>query len=968
MSFHAYRTKPFEHTHENRAFNDLYVLLEQRYAKETEPVYLLGNVYANNTEIDAVVLKCNAVIVIDFKNYGGEIHFSENGVWKADDVPVKGGAQVNPYLQLRANRLEMLEYLKDITFSMNPKNHVVCLCLFQQNIQFDIQTLPPKIKPWFHVQDYRNAIRNIDEITNKNTRFTEQDLNLIIKKLEIPAYRLEGRAAEVRFADGDSEAVSEAAVVLNNTQSQALKNIRMWLDDEASKVFFLKGADNTGTIKILQTLQQKNTDTRCLARNMRTKERYENNGINNVDSIYQFLYGNRKIDTENLKETYQVKYKEIYDFLHQTNIDGTPKKQPLIVILDGHLFADEHYESDFTVYGSGWLVRDLLRALSVRKVNPSEEEINVLENKRNEEETVDFSDFPKILIIGDPYQLLRGGKRNNLVYGSIFAENKISSEAFELNAQDREAGSYAEMLDFQKPLIEQIKTERFLRLPRPQQGVIRQIQKGEKTDEIIDRLLHFPREAAILCGKNEQAAKTNLAIRKKYLQAESAMALVCGDIVELLNKSVDEKRNAIEGGYVDLYPHRFYKVMDAGRYFEQSISLKGRDYPTVVRFGVADICDENEQEYKILYLPEALSGAELTADQKIALRIFAEQDVKQHNPEIRHLEQKADRLKAERDSLEKDSEEYKEKDNEYQDVNKNYREQLVKAVLENRYMNAARLKFAYAMTVHRAMQGEPLHTVILDASAAHDTETPATDSYFRFIYSTTTVAAESLLLLNYHELNEWSKTEWNIKSAVVAPFTAQKRFHFLQSRQPTDFERNMPFPTGFHPHTPQQWALLLAVNDILADSGWHIDNITQHQYKERYVFSHSDGIIELDFNYNGKFEVNVEASKVVRGNDELVLQLLDLLRASQPEFQNNIQEAYSVFKDRAVEKGWQIYSIYESNFKLHVVLQTMNEKVGLELNIPNDSKKGLISSVQVKKADSQKILDKFIGDFCDGTE
>ena len=55
MSFHAYRTKPFEHTHENRAFNDLYVLLEQRYAKETEPVYLLGNVYANNTEIDAVV-------------------------------------------------------------------------------------------------------------------------------------------------------------------------------------------------------------------------------------------------------------------------------------------------------------------------------------------------------------------------------------------------------------------------------------------------------------------------------------------------------------------------------------------------------------------------------------------------------------------------------------------------------------------------------------------------------------------------------------------------------------------------------------------------------------------------------------------------------------------------------------------------------------------------------------------------
>ena len=66
MTFKAYRAAPFNHTHENHAFDYLHDLLEAHWVEQDEPLRLLGNFYVDGKEIDALVIKRNAIIVIDF--------------------------------------------------------------------------------------------------------------------------------------------------------------------------------------------------------------------------------------------------------------------------------------------------------------------------------------------------------------------------------------------------------------------------------------------------------------------------------------------------------------------------------------------------------------------------------------------------------------------------------------------------------------------------------------------------------------------------------------------------------------------------------------------------------------------------------------------------------------------------------------------------------------------------------------
>jgi len=136
MTFKAFRGSAFDHSHENKAFNDLHDLLQQHWFEQDEPLYLFGNFFVGGKDLDGLVVKRNAIIVIDFKNYGGEVKFSENNRWTCDGVPVKGGNSINPYQQLRANKFDLLEYIKSdrVSLRSDPNlGHIAALTLFHRN-------------------------------------------------------------------------------------------------------------------------------------------------------------------------------------------------------------------------------------------------------------------------------------------------------------------------------------------------------------------------------------------------------------------------------------------------------------------------------------------------------------------------------------------------------------------------------------------------------------------------------------------------------------------------------------------------------------------------------------------------------------------------------------------------------------------------------------------------------------------
>jgi hypothetical protein len=930
MTFKAYRSGQFEHAHENIAFNHLHDLLERQWRDQDEPLYLFGNFFAGGTEFDALILKRNAVIVIDLKDYGGNLVFSENGRWKIDGTVVRGGTQTNPYQQIRTNKFRLLDYFKEyLDFQSAPNlGHIAGLCLFHQAIDFDASSLPQNISRWFHITDMRSVIRSTDAIVSSGISFSNRDLEAIISKLDVPVFHPDGRPVETLQPIYDDEE-SAMPSMLNGEQTRSYVAIHDWLADTNKKVFSLAGAFYTGKTKILKAVVDEIVSSGktplFLAPNSRIANRYKSSGFSDVSSIYSWLYAGSPNEIRNDKAIYPIAREPI------------DADREVVVILDAHLLGNDLFETETSVYGSGHILSDFVGSLKGVDLSSESKSANAL---------------PKILLIGDPYQLTRGSRDKSLLGCQIFEQEGIECARAEVNSQDRDDQAPIERLNFQNVLVGQIKAQKFTELPLCQQGSIKTIAKGEHTDDIAASLLKWPRRAVYLCPTNDRAQIVNMRIRRKYLGAPSMDFLVPGDIVDIHNRTLDLQVNQFDERASEwISSGEFARVVSADVDVQtKSISLKGRESATTVRFANAKIeCCGRTSE--IFYLPDYLAAPkpELTQDQTIALQIWAREEA----------EEKLAKQKEKLDPAAIQSAEH--------DLAKaQYQKQRNDLILASRYTNAARLRYAYAVTVHRAQAYEPLSLVVLDGQAAHDTDNPATDSYFRWLYTATICTSDALHILGYPELTPLSKAEWSFEAVRHVPITFKPTLYFKKDREPTDAELSTPLPSGFSNPKPELLALLLTVYELVNDTDWYLETITQHNYKERYTFSSDRGEVSIDLNYNGKYEVSVGKATVERGPEVLAKEIKGLLNTVPFYSDQNIEMAVSIFKDYLARKQWSIISIDEKPYKVYLIADHEVGKVKLELNVPSDSKKGLVSSVKLHQADSKEAADQFKKDFLDG--
>lgn len=933
MSFNAYRATAFNYTHENKAFDRLYDSLKAEWSGRDEPLHLLGNFYVDGCEIDALIIKRDAIIVIDFKDYGGSLSFSENGRWRIDDDEVRGGNKTNPYQQIRDNKFQLLNYLKPCDFRSGPNlGHITGLCLFHQSIHFNENQLPHNVSRWFHITDMEKVVRITNAIVSSAINLPISDIELILDTLDVPAYLPDNVSIEVPFDQLDNDKDSD--VQLNEEQAKAVLGIEEWLGSKDKKVFSLAGAYSTGKSKVLKTAVQKiilnGKSPIYLAPNARISNLYKELGFADTQSIYSWLYAGKPSDIKNGKASYPI------------SLDPVDSEKEVLVFLDSHLLGDEHFETDTTIYGSGSILQDLLSTLLDRE-----------EGDDSSQSSRPLKLLPKFLLIGDPYQLTRGARERSLLRCQIFEQRNIHFKYWELNSQDRKKESPIERLDFQKTLIEQLKAEKFTQLPICEQGQIRTIQKGEQTDSIADGLRSWPRESVYLCATNDIAHSVNIAIRKKYLKANNPSLLVIGDIVDLHNRTPKLGVDQFDGDETEwINAGTFGRVVSVNdETVTKSKTLKGRDKPEVVTFAFAEI-DFGSAVIEVCYLPDFLGAKrpELTSDQTIALLIWAREEV-----DAQLAEEKAalDKLK----SVDKEK---------HKIALVLFKEKYNFLLLYNPLYNSARLRFAYSLTVHRAQGYAQLPKVILDGHRAHDTDNPATDSYFRWLYTASVCTSSMLHILDYPILTPLSKTQWSSSSTKIAPVIFKSMLYYYHNRKPTDDELAAPLPSGFSKAEPSLVALLLAINDLISGSPWHVDEVIQHNYKERYLFSCDDGKVELDLNYNGKYEFSLGASKVIGGLPELANQVKELLSTEMIYGDPNVEMAVKLFGSFISRKEWFIISVDEKNYKAFVIAENNVGRVKVELNVPSDasvSKKGVISSIKVQQADSTEILSSFKKDF-----
>lgn len=163
----AFRVGNYENTAEREQFRFLCEHLKTHYGDSGEFCVFVGN-YNIGCELDALFIKKDAIISIEFKNYGGNVVANENGEWTADGVIIKGGSHKTVLQQARINHTTVKHELKALGVDSKQIKDVPHLVVFNKPINLD-NRLSATNKSWLHITDNNHFIEKIEDITCPKT-------------------------------------------------------------------------------------------------------------------------------------------------------------------------------------------------------------------------------------------------------------------------------------------------------------------------------------------------------------------------------------------------------------------------------------------------------------------------------------------------------------------------------------------------------------------------------------------------------------------------------------------------------------------------------------------------------------------------------------------------------------------------------------------------------------------------------
>ena len=165
MSLIVYECQRAGHAHEIRQFGAAAQSLYDYFDGRDETALFIGNVNIGEANLDGLIIKNDAVIIVEFKDYEGDIIARQNGEWTCDNKTIKGGAGGKTvFAQLKKNQRILRRvigenhYLTEVQRS-DIKGLVVFTKLKSYSDDFDRTN-----KAWVYVSDIDNmgnAMHNI---------------------------------------------------------------------------------------------------------------------------------------------------------------------------------------------------------------------------------------------------------------------------------------------------------------------------------------------------------------------------------------------------------------------------------------------------------------------------------------------------------------------------------------------------------------------------------------------------------------------------------------------------------------------------------------------------------------------------------------------------------------------------------------------------------------------------------------
>jgi hypothetical protein len=518
MVIQAYRTQAYATTHENRIFDELLKELEEIWGDSENIVLLLGNFYCQGSEIDAAILKKDGITVIDFKDYGGVIEFSENGKWLADNgadrVEIRGGSKQNPYLQIKHNKFALLRSLEKISFPSGSQpnlGHISGLVLFHKSITFDDSQLPANLERWLHIVGFDHVVERLSQITSCDISLSNRDLEYIAEMLSIPEYKpVKSRLEAVRSLkkSDNSDSKDTLSQKVPEYLQDTLHKIEAFIESP-ERILIISRMIGTGLEKLItvlvSTALEKNRYYSLLAPNSRLASQY----LVQADSVYTHIYSrNPKLDNE----------KFIYALT-----DNKSTEKHLYIIGDAHLISDSKFETDDFRYGSGQILTDIF------------DFINLKESKR------------QIILLGDPFQITRGkADESALCSERLEAVSGFKISRIDLNYIIPEKADKLFILNCLK-LAESINEKRFNQMNITTNGIDVIESPSEKIPEhqlIQDLFLKNSISTKFIAFSNSEVNQFNNWLRQNIFKRNNNIS--SGDIVHIHNSFSLENKDDFE--------------------------------------------------------------------------------------------------------------------------------------------------------------------------------------------------------------------------------------------------------------------------------------------------------------------------------------------------------------------------------------------------------------------------------------
>lgn len=490
-------------THENQMLHVFLDRLEERWANSTDWIFAIANAMWNGAEVDLVCILPSAIIVADFKSYGGKLTGTENGPWQADGVIVKGGRKANPYQQLRDNKFSVLDWLQSkALLSGRNLGHISAGVIFSGQIKDQLE-LPSKVRSWFYPTDLASCAAMLDGLSSPELRIGQHEVLEIVHRLGVQPIKWASSRPQVRDIHSRPD-LPQARTPLTEHQREAVQTLCNFVAADDFVSFSVLGMTSTGKSRLLAEVVEEVKKAGKQVVVLEPNRRLADGADVESNSIYGHLYTgnvNENDELENVAE--QKKLKVIPLRVCDDEADC------VYLLDDSHLLGNSRFSTpDGKQYGSGRLLSDFFDFAELGKARR------------------------KVVFFGDPYQIQRGSSEESVLSGDFQVSRGLKHQSLELTQLIDTTGGSAKLANAVK-LVFAIGTKKFAALELSTDDGFRIIEKRDAANEILD---HFRADLGSIWYLAETHSQVNALTqwaRERLHEKKSLDTVEVGDLLEI---------------------------------------------------------------------------------------------------------------------------------------------------------------------------------------------------------------------------------------------------------------------------------------------------------------------------------------------------------------------------------------------------------------------------------------------------